>query len=187
MSAPVLDILVLDTHNLQTVGIADISVYPPNFTIVSPTIEIMAASFPLVTKVFTASSLNIFNSNDLGITCGTGSCDLSNLPDGYWGLKYSISPAQTYFVEKNFMKTDVLQKRLSEAFLALEMTQCEEAIKEQDMKQIDEVSYYLQTCISAGNRCNPSLALSLYRNAWQLLDIFLKQKPYGSNLQEVWS
>lgn len=183
---PVLDILIIDTHNTQTLGVADLSVYPNGFTIVSPTLEILSPSFPLVTKVFTPSSLNIFNSNDVGITCGTGSCDLSDLPDGYWQLKYSISPAQNNFVEKNFMKTSILQRKFEEAFLAVDLTQCEEALKEQDMKQIDEIWYYLQTAISAGNRCNPTLALAQYRIAWNLLELFLKKKPYGCNMQELW-
>lgn len=185
-TSPVLDILVLDTHNVQTLGVADISVYPSGFTIVSPTLQISCPSFPLATKVFTPSSLNIFNSNDIGLTCGTGECEISDLPDGYWQLNYSIAPAQTNFVEKNFMKTSILQRKFEEAFLSLELTQCEEAVKEQDFKQLDEIWYYIQTSISAGNRCNPVLALSQYRSAWSLLEIFLKQKPYGCNMQEVW-
>lgn len=183
---PSIEILLIDTHNTQTIGVADVSVYPNGFTIVSPTLEITPPSFPIATKVFTPSSFNVFNSNDLGITCNTEGCDLSDLPDGYWGLKYSISPAQTNFTSKNFMKTDILQRKFEEAFLALELTQCQEAVKEQDFKQLDEIWYYLQTSISAGNRCNPTLALSQYRVAWELLDLFIKRKPYGCNMQEVW-
>lgn len=188
VTSPILDLLILDTHNLSTLAIADISQYPTGFSIISPTVEIIPPSFPIATKVFTPHNLNVFNSNDLNLSCSTDLCQVFNLPDGYWQVKYSISPAQTNFVQKNFMRTEILQRKLSQAFMSLDLTKCDETIKDQEMREIDEINYFIQTSISAGNQCNPKLALDLYHIADRALDKFLNTKCYGgSNMSQLWS
>lgn len=179
VTSPILDILVLDTHNLGNLAIADNSQYPTGFTPISPSIEIIPPSYPISTKVFTPLSLNVFNSNDIGITCVEQDCDLCELPDGYWQLKYTISPAQTYFVTRNFMRTNLLQKKFGEAFLALDLDKCDETVKEQDMKKLDQIQYYIQTSIAAANECNPKLAIDLYNIADRELGAFLNHKCHG--------
>lgn len=188
VTTPILNLLILDTHNLTTLGITDISQYPIGFTIVSPTVEIIPPSFPVATKVFTPKNVNVFNSNDLNLSCSTDACQVYELPDGYWQVKYSFAPAQNNFVQKNFMRTEVLQKKLGQAFLALDLTKCDQTVKDQDMRKIDEINYYIQTSIAAGNECNPKLALDLYHLADRKLSEFLNVKCYGgSNLSTVWS
>lgn len=186
VTSPILDILIIDTHNLTTLAVADNSLYPTGFNIISPSIEIIPPSFPVSTKVFTPSSLNIFNSNDAGITCVDDDCQLAQVPDGYWQLKYTIAPAQTYFTTRSFMRTNLLQQKLSEAFLALDLDHCDETISEQDMKKIDQINYYIQTSISAANGCNAKLAIDLYNIADRMLGEFLNNKCHGrSNLPGV--
>jgi len=183
VTSPILNLLILETHDLRTLGIADYSQYPIGFVPVNPTIEIIAPSFPVSTKTFVPNSLNLYNSNDVGITCVTNDCFLTNLPDGYWQVKYSISPAQTYSVTKNFMRTNLLLQRFGEAFLSLDLDHCDLGTKEQDMRMIDEINYYIQTSIAAGNQCNPKLAIDTYNIADQMLKKFLKSKCYVSNCQ----
>lgn len=185
VTTPILKILVLDTHNLSTFAVADSSVYPSGFTIVSPSIQIIAPSFPVITLPFTPSSLNLYTSNDLGITCNPGQPWGCDIPDGYWDLTYTISPAQTYFSEVGYMKTDLLQKKMQEGFLALDLNHCDQTIKDQDMRELDEINYYIQCSISAGNKCNPKLALDLYAIAWRMLQRFLGKRVYGYN-DTVW-
>lgn len=179
VTTPILDILLIDTHSLSTIAVADNSQYPIGFTVVSPTLEIIPPSFPISTKTFSNGNLNIYNSNDVGISCNDNGCDICELPDGYWSLKYSISPAQTYFVNKNFMRTAQIQKKLSEAFLALNLDKCDETIAEQDMRKLDQIQYYIQTSISAGNNCNPKLAIDLYNIANRSLKEFTSHKCFG--------
>lgn len=188
VTSPILNLLILDTHNLTTMAVADASVYPVGFTIVSPTLEIIPPSFPIVTKVFSANNLNLFNSNDVGITCidPSSPCEVCNLPDGYWQLKYSIAPAQNNYVQIGFIRTQLLQQKLGEAFLSLDLNQCDETVKDQDMRKIDEINYYLQSSIAAGNKCNPKLALDLYHIADRMLNELLNSKCCG-NLRQVWN
>ena len=185
ITSPVLNLLILDTHDMKTLGVADYSQYPTGFSIVNPSLEIIPPSFPVSTKNFSANSLNLYNSNDVGITCVTDDCFLTELPDGYWQVKYSIAPAQTYSVTKSFMRTQCLQRTLEEAFLSLDLDQCDLGVKDQDMRLLDEINYYLQTSIAAGNQCNPKLALETYKIADRMLTNFLKSKCYGLQRKPV--
>jgi len=179
VTSPILNLLILETHDMKTLGVADYSQYPTGFTIVNPTLEITPPSFPISTKPFTASSLNLYNSNDVGITCVEDLCQLDELPDGFWQVKYSIAPAQTYSVTKSFMRTQCLQRKLNEAFLSLDLDQCDLGVRDQDMRLIDEVNFYLQTSIAAGNLCDPKRALDTYRIADKMITTFLKSRCYG--------
>lgn len=184
VTSPILDILLLDTHNLTTLAVADNSQYPVGFTIVNPSLSIVPPSFPVKTVVFANSNLNVFTTNDVGITCPSGpDCTICNLPDGYWQLTYTISPALTYTVTKSFMRTDLLQQKLAEVFLSLDLDKCDETVSRQDMLKVDQIQYYIQTSIAAGNKCNEKLAIDLYNIAERMLDEFLNHKCYGSNLR----
>lgn len=184
VTSPILDVLIFDTHNLTTLAVADNSQYPSGFSIMNPTIQIIAPSYPVSTLAFTSSNLNLYTSADMNISCG-GSCEICELPDGYWMLKYTINPAQTYSVSKSFMRTDDIQKQLMQAFLALELDKCDETVRRSDMRKVDQIQYYIQTSISAGNTCNEKLAIDLYNIAKRMLDEFLNQKCYGRNLPRM--
>lgn len=184
VTTPILNILVFDTHDLSTLAIADASVYPSGFMVINPSLQIIPPSYPVVTLPFTNGSLNLFSSNDIGISCNPIGC-ACELPDGYWDFKYTISPAQTYFKEIGFMRTEQLQKKFQEAFLSLDLDHCDETVRDQDMRELDEINYYVQCSISAGNKCNPKLALDLYHIAWRMLERFLNKRTYGT-LRRVW-
>ncbi len=184
ISTPKLDIFFPDTHNILTLAVADISFYPRNYNITNPTIEVTPPSFPTVTLPFSANTINILNSNILGITCSDES-QFTELPDGYWTFKYSIAPPQTYNVTKSFFRSAQIERRFSQAFMTLNLTQCDETVKEQEMKKLDQINYWIQTAIAAGNDCNPVLALQNYRIADRLLCEFINNKCYG-NVQKMW-
>lgn len=172
--SPILDFTVIDTHNPLTIGIADTSTYPSNFTILNPTLEITPPGFPKVTVIYTINSINIQNSNTLNITCVTDISMLNPLPDGIWKVKMSISPAITFNITKEFIRTDKLQQKFGRAILKTDLTHCGENIKDEEMKVLDEVYFYIQASIAAANQCNTILAMNLYRQANTMLDNFLK-------------
>jgi hypothetical protein len=62
-TSPILDFVVVDTHNTLTLGLADTSFYPTNFNVINPTFEITPPSFPKVAVTFTKGTLTVFNSN----------------------------------------------------------------------------------------------------------------------------
>lgn len=165
-STPQLDLLMMDTHNSKFLAIGDGSLYPPGYNIISPTLEIFPPSFPAKSFPFTPRSVEIFNSYTLGITCSEDTCDFTDLPDGIYKLKYSIVPAYTYFIEKNFLRVDNLYKKLDTAYLKMDV--CLD--RRSSEKTLDEIEEYIEGAIAAANNCALKLSLQLYNKANTLLD-----------------
>ena len=167
----------LDTHNPLILGIADISYYPSNFTKTNPTLEIPPPGFNKSVLTYTPSSLNLFNSNDLGITCGDDSCSLTELPDGIWAVKMSVNPPDQYNKSKNFLRTKELERRWGIALMKTDIVNCNGDIKSQQLTILDEIWYYIQCAIGAANDCNYKVSINLYREALEMLKDFTECKP----------
>jgi hypothetical protein len=163
-----LDILVIPTFNVQTLGVADVSVYPTPPS--APTIEITVPAFGTVSIPFVINNLNIYNSTSLGITSGTD--PLLPLPDGVYYLKYSIAPAFENFVNKTIIRVDQLQERFDAAFMRLDMMECDLAIKTQQKVDLNSIYYFIQGAIAAANNCAVDTANKLYAQASRMLDNF---------------
>lgn len=166
-----LDILPLDTHNVQTLGLADISYYPQGLGVVSPTIEIFPPTYNKVVQPFAYRSVTIYNSNILGLTCTDEDCDLIDLPDGVWKVKYSIAPAYENFVEKTFMRTEKIQQLWGEAFLSVDLF-CKQRPPEALKAELDDIWYLIQGAIADANECNEIAAMNKYRLAMSMLKAF---------------
>ena len=167
-----LDILVVPTYNTLTLGIVDASTYPttpPSVT--NPTIEITVPGFDVAVLPFSVNNFNIFTSSNLGIS---PSGESQPLPDGVYHLKYSVSPAYDNFVEKTIIRVDKLQERFDEAFMKLDMMECDRAIKKQAKVDLDSIYYFIQGAIAAANNCAIVEANKLYNQAQKMLDTFMK-------------
>ena len=163
-----LDILVIPTFNVQTLGVADVSIYPTPPS--APTIEITVPAFGTVSIPFVINNLNIYNSTSLGITSGTD--PLLPLPDGIYYLKYSIAPAFENFVNKTIIRVDQLQEKFDRAFMRLDMMECDLAIKTQQKVDLNSIYYFIQGAIAAANNCAVDTANKLYAQASRMLDNF---------------
>jgi hypothetical protein len=166
-----LDILVVPTYNTLTLGVVDASTY--NGTPSAPTIEITVPGFGKVTLPFVPNDFNIFNSTVLGITSVDDS--LLPLPDGVYTLRYSVSPAYINFVEKNIMRTEMIQEKFDEAFMQLDMMQCDAAIKQQQKVDLNSIYFFIQGAIAAANNCAVETANKLYKQATIMLNNFNKR------------
>lgn len=174
MATPTLDIALLDTHSLTSIAILDLSSYPANWVNTNPSIEITPPGFASVILDFTPSSLQVFKSTNLGVACAW--CEESDLPDGIWTFKYSVYPSYKYYVEKTFVKVDRLQEKLDEAFLTLDISECDESIKKSDKVILSNVQDYLEMAVAAGNKCVFKLFNTYYNKASTLLNNFIKRK-----------
>lgn len=181
MSTLRLDILVVPTYNTLTLGVADVSTYPVAPPISSPTIEITVPSFGKVTLPFVPNDFNIFNSTSLGIT-SVGD-PLLPIPDGVYYLKYSVAPSYLNYVEKTIIRVDKLQEKFDEAFMKLDMMECDRAIKTQQKVELNSIYFFIQGAIAAANNCAVAEANKLYAQADKMLTNFVKSdcKCYGNN------
>jgi len=169
----ILDILVIPTYNTLTLGIADASTYDTDPPVVSsPTIEITIPGFNTpVSLPFNVNDFNIFNSTSLGLSL-VGE-PLIPLPDGVYYLKYTVAPAYVYFVQKNIMRTEVIQEKFDEAFMKLDMMQCDLAIRTQSKVELNSIYYMIQGSVAAANNCAIDTANRLYIQANRMLNNFI--------------
>jgi hypothetical protein len=173
MSTLKLDILVIPTYNTLTLGIADASTYPTDPpSVVNPQIEINVPNFGKVFLPFDVNELNVFTSSSLGITT-TGVND--PLPDGIYHLKYTVMPANVNFVEKSIMRVERLQEKFDEAFMKLDMMECDRAIKAQSKVELTTVSFFINGAMAAANNCATVEANKLYLQADKMLNNFIRK------------
>lgn len=169
MSTLKLDILVVPTYNTLTLAVADASTYPTVPT--APNLEVNVPNFGIVNIPFVINELNVLSSSNLGITpVGTN----DPLPDGIYYLKYSVAPANVNFVEKTIMRVERLQEKFDEAFMKLDMMECDRAIKTQSKMELTTVSFFINGAIAAANNCATVEANKLYLQADKMLNNFTK-------------
>jgi len=165
-----LDIQVVPTYDKDLLSIQDISTYATTPT--SPTIEIKVPGWDTEVLVFVPNTINNFDSTELGITT-TG--NETAIPDGIYYLKYSIAPAIDNYVEKSILITNNLQEKFDEAFMKLDMMECDRAIKQQSKVDLNTIYLMIQGAIAAANTCASIEAMKLYNKADSLLNSFLKE------------
>lgn len=174
MDQPILDITLIPTYSLKTMGIADISVYPTGYNISNPTIEITAPGMKKIAISFIPKTVNIINSNTINLTCVLSISQLASLPDGIYTLKYSVNPVQTNFVEKSFMRVDNLECKYAAAFLYLDLDDDSfKDIHKEKIKKLKTVRMFIDGSVAAMNECDANLAFKLYKKAQEMLDAII--------------
>lgn len=171
MADPTLNVLVVPTYNTFTLGVVDASVYPTGFVIQSPTLLITPPGFDAVSLPFIPNELTIYNSTTLGITELTD--ELLPIPDGVYYFTYSVAPAYLYSVQKSIMRVDRLQERFDEAFMKLDMMECDQAIKAQAKVDLNTIYFFIQGSIAAANNCAILQSSKLYEAAYKMLSHFI--------------
>lgn len=182
---PILAVDIVPTCNLTTLGLADISLYPDGFTAINPTYQITPPMFPSVSLAFDQSSINIYNSNNLNITCTTDVNTLSILPDGIWTVSQSIAPPSSYTNVKTWLRTEVLQNRFGIAFMKTDL-RCKANMPEGDMQYMTQIWAYIQQAIAASNQCNLVLAMDMYRLADRALKNYTKDELQAIPTRTSW-
>jgi hypothetical protein len=167
-----LDFLVINTYDTKTLGIADTSIYdsyPP--VVVAPTMSITVPGFTSPVAIpFIPDSFNVYNSATLGLSTYP---DTIPLPDGIYYMVYTVDPALTYNVEKNIMRTALIQEKFDGAFMKLDMMECDSAIRTQAKVVLSSINFMIQGSIAAANNCAVDTANKLYMQANRQLDYFI--------------
>ncbi len=161
-----LDINIIPSYNTHTLIIGDASEYPFGTAINNPYLEVTPPGFQKVTLIFSPKNLNVYNSNSLNLT--DSDCT-QPLPDGIYKLKYSIQPNYEIYTEKSFFKIDQLLELFDSAFLKLDIIDCNLSYNQKMRKKLHEIELFIQSAVSAANKCNDKLATDLYKMAYKLL------------------
>jgi hypothetical protein len=170
---------IIDTHDSKTIGIVDTSWYNPDIAIETPVLEIIPPGYSQpVSPFFQARSLNIFNSNGVGITKASCEEELTELPDGLWKVKYSICPNDMLFIERFFLRTDRIQCKFTQAFLTLDLSDVNDEQQESNREKLQIIEDFIEGAIAASNKQNSKLASDLYKKADNLLDQFMGNRDF---------
>jgi hypothetical protein len=166
-----LDIFVLQTYSSKTMAFSDASVYPndpPEVT--SPTMRITPPGFDEISLPFVIGTYNVFNSASLRLSeVGVE----TPLPDGVWQVGYTVFDTATQCVTKTFMRVDKIQEKFDNAFMTLEMMECDRALKTQASVELNSIWFFIQGSIASANNCAIIQSEKLYAQADKMLDRFL--------------
>ena len=166
--ATTIGILVIPTYDLNTLAIYDNSTYDAPLT---ATYTIEVSGFGTVTGVvFTPSALNVYNSVDLGI-----STEEEPLPDGMYCISYIANPLLTTPVEKKIMRVSKLQEKFDNAFMKLDIMECDKALKKQAQVDLVSIYFFIQGAIASANNCAIVESTRLYIKADSMLNTFLRE------------
>lgn len=168
-----LKIVVLSTHDVSTICVADASTYPTEPPVVtSPTLLATPPGFDPVSLPFNVQGNLIMNSSLLGISPPDV---FDPLPDGVYTFTYSIFPSATNFTTINIMRVDRLQEKFDKAFMKLDMMVCDQAIKTQAKVKLNTIYLLIQGAIAAANACAIIEANKLYDKASAMLDSLINK------------
>lgn len=170
-----LNLNIIDTHNFKTIGVLDTSIYNEDIAIEENLIQITPPGFKYAASpFFMVRGLNIYNSNNVGLTKASCEEELIDLPDGLWKIKYSICPSDKLFIEKVFLKTDKIQCLFTQAFLNLEFSNDSTEDFKYKTKKLNEIDLFIQGAIAAANKADYKLSSQLYKKAHNNLAEFIE-------------
>ena len=106
------------------------------------------------------------NSNNLNTNCSA----TTPLPDGIYTIKYTVYPAATYWVQKEFMRVSQIKCTYERVFLAIDLhCSCNGAYYGGLKDELRNVKLLIEGSISAANDCNIKDAVSMYNKASSIL------------------
>jgi hypothetical protein len=158
-----LSINIIDTYNLKTMGIIDTTVYGTT-PVVNPTIEITPPGFGKKSLVFTTGAINIYNSNNMGITDCKNLKELHDLPDGIYRIRYSVFPNTTAAFETTHLRTARLKQMLYSQYLSYLQSEKKPV---NTRKNLEDAGLLLNGALLA--TADEATAIALYRKAEKLL------------------
>lgn len=166
--ADVLNIVIVPTYDVNTLAVVDASTYDDPGIIVDPVLRVVVPGFNTVDIPFVIESTNILNSTSLGITTAGNE---EALPDGTYCITYLINDVE--MLSKTFLRVDKLQEKFDEAFMQLDMMECDRAIKTQSKVDLNTIYFFIQGAIASANNCATVQAETLYIRANAMLINFI--------------
>ncbi len=173
MANHVLSLEVPTTLNGCIIRIQDSSVYNKMATVTCEELQITPPGFNQAIQIPNVQPGFSYNLTacDLGIqkvNCGT---QFSDLADGIYILKYSVSPNDVVYVEYNHLRTTLALKRIQKILCKLDISDCDppEKVKER-LRELHLIGDYLAAAKAKVEDCrSPKEGMIIYNYALKLL------------------
>jgi len=168
MSEYNLDLVTGCNNSTLYLIITDASYYfndPP--VVGNPTVTITPPGFDSVSLPFVVNETNVYGSDDLGIT--EEGCR-QDIPDGIYCIDYTVEvdkllPPTTITISKKILRTAQLEEKFNNAFLKLDLMECDSEISKQTSVNLNSINFFIQGAIAAANNCADKEAMRLYNQA----------------------
>lgn len=170
-----LDIIITQTYNLNNMLVVNASDYD-SIAVTNESLTVTPPAFDEVVLPLVTPWSNIVLTT-LNLEIDT-SVDPQPLPDGIYKFVYSADedgpdPIVTHTVTKSFFRIDAIQEKFDNAFMTLDMMECDSQLKAQASVQLNSIYFFIQGAVAAGNNCAELQAYKLYQQADKMLDRFL--------------
>jgi hypothetical protein len=173
MANHVLSLEVPTVMNPCILTIMDTSVYTDLIPVTCEQLNITVPGFQYSVQLdvnagfienITACDLNLQTTN-----CGT---EYTDIPDGIYIIKYSVSPNDVVYVEYNHMRITKALNRYYNILCRLDVADCDPPFKiKQKLEELNLIKMYLEAAKSKVEFCHePQKGMSLYNYAWKLLN-----------------
>jgi hypothetical protein len=175
MAQHVLSLEAPDTLNKCILRVVDTSIYNPLSQPTCPLLQITLPGFRIPVQFTDTVIAPGFNLNltacDLELqttNCGTSYTDL---PDGIYIIKYSVSPNDIVYVEYNHLRITCALNKIQAIYCDLDLGTCDPPEKVKALlNEICLIQQYLSAAKAYVEYCHqPSKGMDLYRYALKLL------------------
>lgn len=152
-----IDFFILDNNNPKTIVILDQSSYLD--TPEKPVYSIKLPGYSTgVVIPYTINSINIINSNILGLTSAVCNDELNNLPDGLYEITQMVCPYDELYKTQLLLKTTQLECKYKKFLLNLDCSNLNE-------KDIIHIDILIQSAKAEAEYNNKEKAIEKYQAA----------------------
>lgn len=173
MAQHVLSLEAPDTLNRCIIRLVDTSVYS-DVPVTCPKLEITVPGFNQSVLIEGVQTGFIYNLTACDLEIQTANCGTtySNIPDGIYIIRYSVSPNELVYAEYNHLRITSALNKLQDRLCDLDLAKCapSESIKKK-LRELGDIRMYLLAAKAKVERCHtPSEGMEIYRYANSLLD-----------------
>ena len=172
MANHILSLEVPTVFNTCILSILDTSVYSTLIPVTCPTLNVTVPGFNYSTQLTIVPGANtILTACDLQLQTQNCNVTLSDLPDGIYVIKYSVSPNDQVFVEYNHLRISKALNIYNNILCKLDLAACEPSASIQKKLEILKTAkMYLDAAKAKVEFCHePNHGMSLYNYALKIM------------------
>jgi hypothetical protein len=173
MAHHLLSLEVPTVMNTCIISVLDTSIYSPLMPVSCPTLNVTVPGFNYSTQLTTVQGANtILTACDLQLqTQGCDGTTFSDLPDGIYVIKYSVSPNDTVFVIYNHLRITRALNIYNNILCKLDLAACEPPASIQKKLEILKMAkMYLDAAKAKVEFCHePTHGMTLYNYALKIM------------------
>jgi hypothetical protein len=172
MAHHILSLEVPTVLNTCIISVLDTSVYSTLIPVTCPTLNVTVPGFNYSTQLTIVPGANtILTACDLQLQTQNCATVLSDLPDGIYVFKYSVSPNDLVFVEYNHLRISKALNTYNTILCNLDLAACEPPANiKQKLERLKMAKMYLDAAKAKVEFCHePGNGMSLYNYAVKLM------------------